>query len=339
MLNEWLYRRLKDRFGKVKVANEDARASYTVTRIGTELKGSVNEDGENYHVCCPFCRDTKSRLYFSYTYAAKIRTAEGVVHFPPMAHCFNETLCLEKSQNRKQLYRTIILGEAPILFESAMPEKPKEKKVVFPQQLRRLLELPSGHAASAYILSRGFSLEQLDASGFAYVQEDPRPWVHGRIFIPVHDGEGKLVGGQCRRPTHERSDWPPRWFTLTGTPLRYVIYNLDRAQERMLIVTEGVFDAARFGNYGVATFNCRMTAPQFNLLMSSPQSLILFAYDGGFGDKDPKAYEDYRNKLHQLKNGGKTVYEVQMPGGTDPADMREEDAWVLIAQTLERRQQ
>lgn len=334
MLNEWLHRRLKDRFGKVKVMNENARASYRVSRVGTRLRGEVEEDGENYHVCCPFCRDTRYRLYFSYTYAAKIRVPEGVAEFPPMAHCFNETLCLEKSQNRKQLFRTIIMGEPPILFESAMPESPKKKVVVYPQSVTRLSDLASNHTAVNYVRSRGFAVGQLEEAGFVYVDEDPRPWVHGRIFIPVKDGEGTRVGGQCRRTTNEESGWPPRWYTLTGTPLRYVIYGLHRAVERMLIVTEGVFDAERFGTYGVATFNCRMTAPQFNLLVGCPQNVILFAYDGGFGDADRKAHEDYRMKLEQLRNKGKTVYEVQVPKGKDPADLGEAQAWEFVTQTL-----
>lgn len=89
VLNPVLYQRLVELFGSVKVANAGQSA--------TPFSG-----GEQYRVCCPYCNDKRHRLYISHLYATSEHRG--------LAYCHNETHCLDRPDNRDDLYERIVSG-------------------------------------------------------------------------------------------------------------------------------------------------------------------------------------------------------------------------------------
>lgn len=72
-LNPPLYQRLQQQFGSVKVV--DAGVPMVVRRGKDYVTGKIRLDfaskGEQYRVCCPFCNDTRHRLYVHHSFGDK----------------------------------------------------------------------------------------------------------------------------------------------------------------------------------------------------------------------------------------------------------------------------
>lgn len=333
MLNSWLHGRLKDIFGRVKISNENVRH-----RLGERKGGGVKilRSGENYRVCCPFCGDTRYRLSLPYTCGMKMRMEDGnEVTFARLAHCFNETHCMESKAKREDLFSSIFDGSPPLLFRRSSGTEASRKEVVYPSTLVRLTELRPGHPAVQYLAERGFSTEDLDRFGCSYCPEDPDPLITGRLFIPILDPGGDLIGGQCRSLFDTGSKFPPKYYTLPGTRLSSTLFGLSQADDRMIVVTEGVFDAMRLRPCGVCTFGARISPQQQSLLKT--RKAVIFAFDPDLEEKDARAHETYLEVIKDLREEVDTVRELKLPAGKDPADMREEELWWKIAHLMQSR--
>lgn len=201
-----LYARLKAVFpGSIIVANqgEELVGVNAVDSSGRRRMAVVNS-GEYYRVNCPFCTDTRKRLWISYRFS----------EYPWLAHCFNETYCLSGPDGRPRRQRI-----QQWLFETTRPVKlptaagfTTDEAVVGPVDLpgdvTPVDRLPYDHQARRYLLDRGYDLAHLARDfGVGYVDRVYDPTQHrpleGRIFIPiVMDGE--LVGWQGRWPADLR---------------------------------------------------------------------------------------------------------------------------------------
>ena len=74
-----LYFRLKRQFGKVLVTNRGM--GLVIRPAGLGSKPSIVSNGEYYRVNCPFCNDTRFRLYINHRW----------FEHKHMANCFNES--------------------------------------------------------------------------------------------------------------------------------------------------------------------------------------------------------------------------------------------------------
>src|SRR5579862_7193886 len=107
-LNPRLHARLVERFGRVGISNDGQALQVThmpdyVHRKG-RLKAHVSSWGETYKVNCPFCSDTRGRLYISHRWGVRDpRTGDDLLH---LAFCHNEE-CLRTREAQKQLHKHV----------------------------------------------------------------------------------------------------------------------------------------------------------------------------------------------------------------------------------------
>lgn len=343
MLNEQLHRSLAELFGEVKIANPGQRASFTTREGDDALWGRVTQGGEEYRICCPYCSDRRFRLYLSYLYGSQQRTEDGrTVRFGSgLAHCFNETACLEREVNRKDFYCAVIGGEPPLLFApTKQTQAAIAMDVVYPRHIVPLADLPTDHCAIRYLKGRSFDIACLTKLGLVYCEEDARPNVEGTIFMPLFDQAGTIVGGQCRLPYDPEGKFPPKYYTLPHTRVSEHLYKAHRAVAKdMVVVTEGPFDAIRVGDQGVALLGSHISSQQGQLL-ARHWDTVVFALDSDLQQRNSRAWQSIkslRRKLASPQHGKRTAI-VKLPPGRDPADLSRDEIWDRIKAALTQKE-
>ena len=341
VLNPKLYERLEEEFGKVKVTKRGQKSRWKVKHTASGRWGrKVGSAGDEYRVDCPFCTDSRARLYISYLYGSTVEDEDGrrVRFGGGLAHCFNETHCMQDETNRDELWRVLIRNEEPLLFKDDGKEKKISQDPVYPKKMRSLHDLPADHRARRYVEGRDFDPDRLGRLGFAYVESDPRDaMVQDTIFIPFLDMDGNLAGGQCRRLTSPETNWPPKYCTLENTPVRSVLFGGWRAREQdMVVVTEGPFDALRVGTGGVATLGSQVSRTQAQLL-ARHWDVVVFAFDGDLGEQNPIEITSLHQRMETLRGPahGLEVHKLELPPGRDPADHGREELWQKIKKKLD----
>src|SRR5437016_2241770 len=89
-LNPILYSLLKERFGFVKVANEGEElvGSYKYDPVRGQTVLDIISRGETYCVDCPYCKESRHRLYINHRYGTwDDISGSNNLH---MVRCFNE---------------------------------------------------------------------------------------------------------------------------------------------------------------------------------------------------------------------------------------------------------
>lgn len=107
-LNPKLYRAMKRTFRQVEIVNHGQRACVTHRhefgpggRIRIKIEATR---GEYYRANCPFCRDTRKRLWISYLWGEMDpKTGKKMMH---LATCFNEE-CIDCWERQERLYELI----------------------------------------------------------------------------------------------------------------------------------------------------------------------------------------------------------------------------------------
>lgn len=330
-LNGALYRALMARFhGHVKVANrgEAQIGEYKADFFDKEtMKLDLTQPGEYYMVNCPYCNDTKFRLYINHRW--------GVIDTRPyagrnnrnlwLAICYNEK-CLQTHERRLEFYEDEIkalpgeLGKARILKGKEV--KLEDVKMEWPGHTTRVDLLPDGHHAKHYLISRNFDPERIGKFYNVQYCADSFRWLaRDRIIIPIYEGKD-LKGWQARyigEINWKKEGAPPKYYTAPGTPRRLLIYNLaSAAQYRTGVIVEGPTDVWSFGPMSCCTLGATMTAQQQRRFLSrfKEHSAILLY--------DPEEYErDATKKLVSNFSGqfAKGFASVKLPSGRDPGDL------------------
>src|SRR4249920_1968854 len=98
-LNPRLYRLLQDNFGTVKIASPgEAMIAQSVREpVSDRPMLAITHSGEYYRLCCPYCNDTRYRLYVNHMYGQKDRFGRRMKF---LAVCYNETACMAKRENQ-----------------------------------------------------------------------------------------------------------------------------------------------------------------------------------------------------------------------------------------------
>lgn len=329
-LNPTLYFALRERFGKVKLANEHASmcgANFPHPFIPGRQEYVVSSWGEYYRIDCPFCGDRKQRLWINHLY--------GQPHFQSgwpetwLAACYNEN-CTSHPARRQELERQIFGFRNWQERRRTMVIEPGEdlsgpmQMAVPPGEIMRLSELNVDHPARQYLVGRsggGFDpiwLYDNFRLGFVLNVDDPRYFAaRGRIYIPVYF-EGALVGWQTRMPydSPKGANGPPKYYTMPGMPRRRILYNYDVARHWPFVVAvEGCPSVWRIGGPSVALFGKTLTPGQQHLLLTTwvgkPIVLLL----------DPDAREEMEGILGELQRAARQpIIPLYLPPGYDPAD-------------------
>ena len=74
VLNQKLYNRLLRVFGRVEVSNRGEKMTWkrSLHPIYRTYQVKIQAPGEYYHVCCPFCGDTRFRLNINHMWDQQI---------------------------------------------------------------------------------------------------------------------------------------------------------------------------------------------------------------------------------------------------------------------------
>jgi len=156
---------------------------------------------------------------------------------------------------------------------------------------------------------RGISHDLAEYFGMGYCS---RGYFQDRIVVPVHDGEGKLLG-YIGRATNAME---PKYLLPRGFPLGKILFNMHRVKDaERVVVVEGVFDAVRVHAAGypvVALLGSQLTQGQAVLLRGFRS--VVYLLDGDEAGR--RAVEKILER-EDLPEG----IRVDLPEGKDPWDM------------------
>jgi len=329
-----LYQRLNTRphFGGVIVANDGVPLTSVLTQKGDRKGRDVEEWGEAYRTNCPFCYDTRHRLYVNHRWGLK--DADTGTHNWWLCHCFNEDCVAEfKAQMvlRTMVYDDASPGQADVL--RAPVRVASRGPVTLPGVCVPVTTLPPQHVASRYLDERGFShlaaILQLQYCEWMPPPPAPDQLAHRRLIIPMFMDD-VLVTWQGR--LIDSGGWAdaPKYVTATGTSKSAVLYNFSVAKRSAggtVVVVEGPTDVWRYGPEAVATLGKKASMIQLQLL-SHTWPGALFLVDGDDLDAETKA----RQSVTELnRQGVKRAALVVTPPGTDPGAMSTPDVRRLAA--------
>ena len=118
-LNPELYRRLQKNFGNVLIANPGEGFVATVRRgLDGRPKQQIAHSGEYYRVCCPYCKDMRSRLWVNHKFGVfDENTRSKNTH---LAICYNEN-CLTHPAQRQRFEKINLPTLFSILNFAIMP--------------------------------------------------------------------------------------------------------------------------------------------------------------------------------------------------------------------------
>jgi hypothetical protein len=330
ILNLTLYRLLQQRFGTVWVANDGERMTGRVVTAGNRLRYAVLTSGEYYRVNCPFCNDTRGRLWINHRWGVGVgsEVSHGTgFQGDPMwwaATCYNEN-CLESYTKRKQLAKDVWdklprERSRPIEIDRGETTQLSLTPRELPGQCVALRSLNGNHHAIQYLRTRGLDPLRLnDMYGVVYCESAPPPdtTASGRLVFPIHM-YGNRVGWQARYVGD--LDWKK-----TGVPKYYTQRQLHVKQTSpFCIVVEGVTDAIAIGPGAVALYGKSMSNAQFDMLSLNWRQVVVML--------DNDAYKESEANCQRLQESVEAV-RVQLPSGFDPAKAVQLDAdyvWDLI---------
>ena len=323
---------------RVTVANEgEPFRAVSHRSLNNRTNLMVAEAGEYYCVACPFCHDTRKRLWINHRFGQP-----GPDGWPMkfLAICYNEH-CLDKADNRSQLYewvygfRNANQRDCPSfsVLESDYDESPLVHEATPPGLVLPLVDLYASnpnHPALQYMLfTRNYPLEMLRQWGVGYCSSAiPRFVAAGnRIIFPIWFN-GKYVGWQGRY-IGDLPDWKgvPKYYTMPGLKKQRMLYNFDRAVlGSCAVLVEGVTDAHSVGASGMATLGSSVSATQCQLLaMNFTGKPIILLYD-------PEAEVETKLAMNRLMQAcvQSPVIDIKLPAGTDPGSLSHDVLWSHI---------
>jgi hypothetical protein len=331
-LNDRLYNLLRAKFERVEVAN----------------------DGSEYRVNCPFCNDTRQRLYVNYRYGTyEPDTGSRNEH---LLHCFNEA-CHTVKGHRDAFRRFLgLYRSCAALIPSPLPARPSSQGTpsVTPtlptDDLVPIDALPASHHAVVYLRGRGFEPKELwDSRMVCYCEVSPglRPSIYDRIIVPVFQPRRRALVGPERPVGEELRGWVarsvgdgnPKYLTVQGMKKSAVLYGLPEALAGAgpVCVCEGVTDCWRTGNNAVALIGKTMSQHQQDLLVGEfvGRPLVLCL------DIDAaKEAEDIQGRLlaarRQKGDAAPVVSACLPPGRKDVGECTEEEVKDMVAAALDK---
>ena len=332
LLNPVLYRRLDRSFhGGVKITAEGEAMIYKKLKDwsvpGNKWAYDFDQGGEYYRVCCPWCHDTRHRLYVSHMWGQKDRDGVPLTF---LAVCYNEN-CLEDEHNRRSFkdrlrYYQGGLADAEIGEGYVIPED--QRVFEWPGPVTRIDRLPPEHDAVAYVTGRGFDPGVLGRYyGVAYCRHSLHFHAARRLIVPVYAG-GVMKGWQARyvgelpwKNKDKVDRLPPKYYTCPRMKRAKLIGNFDNAAKyHTMVMVEGWFDVFACGPWSGCIFGNFTSTYQRRLLIDSAQARgqsVVFMLD-------PEEFESESSKVaieHFDRELPGRFAPVALPRGTDPGSL------------------
>lgn len=264
-------------------------------------------NGKEAHFCCPFCGDTRYRMYvslstgavfchncnFSGSVVALIQGVEGV-SWSKALKIFNDVkgnLLLPENINRK-LEEMILNSSDKISLEKRAIPLPEEFISLTPDSIH-----PVAKRALKYLHGRCITNKQILQHKFGYCVEGE---YKNRIIIPItENGElrfwvARAIGTEAKLKEKSPSD---EFYNISKSE---VIFNIDTASKKYhsCVICEGIFDSLSFGDIGVSLLGKTLYEAQLNLLLDYKNFLTDGVYIAIDWDARDKAL-DMANTLSQ----------------------------------------
>ena len=359
VLNPALFAILQRRLGKGHVAKRgEQRIAHYVPdpQHAGRIREKVTKWGEQYNFDCPFCGDTRGRLFVSYKYG--LPDANGRPNYT-LFSCKNDTQChtLTGVRDRFEAMAAIPVGyraqvQAGIAAAHASVETPvptAERTFALPDHTTPLSDLPNDHPAITYLRGRGFSPEYLATT---WDVRYASPWssaASNRILIPVYRpelhfggehaaaGEPVLAGWQARF-IGEPDRHTPKYRFPSGMPKSTLLYGLVQAKQTTgpIAICEGTTDVWRCGpGHAVATFGKAVSHDQKLLLVHhfAGRPLVVML-DADAADSAHELARELR-LMRARQAGDKCVVVAQLPAGRkDPGGCTYEELYAAVTSAL-----
>ena len=337
ILNQGLYSLLRRQFGKVVVARAGEQAVAHAVEYNGKRRIKFLVQGEYYRINCPFCGETKQKLYINH------RWGRGFDEFPGSlfwwaSHCFVND-CLSDYGNSSELKRRVYLtrntrsrcDEFPI--EVGIIQEPIKGPVQDPGQCVLLEELDSTHPACCYVRNRGFNPAELSKNYRVSFCDTALPGFRGaagRLIVPIiMDGEQLSWQGRYFPDVDWKATGIPKYYNCPGVSKRLLVYGLDEAKaipsRPFCIIVEGVTDVWALGPGAVCILGKSMSEHQFDKIKRAGFKNILVMLDADAKDDASDLISKFRSFA--------SVVNVEIPENTDPASMIQVDSngvWDLI---------
>ena len=337
-----LYTKLRQEFpGGVLIANqgESMMTSSQRQSDGTSFT-SIHHSGEYYRVNCPFCDDTRHRLWVNHMYGQLDANGKAMLF---LATCYNEN-CLSDPVKWKRFYDAIF-GYKNYSQRQQATFHVRPGEWIDPQEFGKadppgeiipitaLARTQPNHPAVVYLMhQRRYTHQILDhyQVGYCYQAAAKYPAAQDRIIFPIVM-HGEMVGWQGRY-VGDDANWKytPKYYGLPGMRKRLMLYNYDNAKASPFVVlVEGVTDVHVVGDYSVALLGKRMSRYQYELITSTwvnrPVILVL----------DPDAQDELRGIVNDLRQNDVVVVPVMLPDGYDCGSFDRATIWSMIYQQTE----
>lgn len=335
MLRPELYRRLQQLFKHVEIVDENVPGQMRVVTNAFTGKRQLEllSAGEEYRVNCPYCYDTRKRLYFNHRWGLKIPGTDSLNL--GLCHCFNEN-CMRDYDRRRWLYNDLFCDisngtpETPDVLRVGNQAAPVSRPFAWPGQLMHVHNLTDGQPATRYLRDLGFDPKQLGRDlrvSYCFAADHEFRLATNRIIIPIAF-DGKYVGWQARYIGTPPRQEIPKYYTMPGFKKTHYLYNLDRARNYPFVVLcEGVTDVWRVGPTSVALFGKTLSTTQRLLLGTYwSQGAAVVLLDSDAADDAQSIYDSLQGVVaHRVL--------VRLPKGKDPGDMNrlELDQLILTA--------
>ena len=334
-MNPELFARLRKRYGRVGVFDEgvERRSRRVKSPFNAgEARPEIQVWGEAYVINCPFCGDTKQRLYISYCWG--LQDTQKKHNY---LKCFNDNSCttVDRSdpashwervkKNRDSLWADIWYGQ-PLVTLTPAYAPDEDPEPAWPGHVMPVQRLPVGSVVSSYLIGRGLDPKWLGehwrVSMLIESTQPDREWLEGRIIVP-HYLDGKCMVWQAR----SAGNLPPKYFTQ-GRKSHH-LYNEENARRfREVILVEGVFDAFKIGGQGVATFGLTCSHDQSKRLLQWPDGLIVY-FDRPKKEKEAEARSRALARIAAAYHG--PILDVMPPAGHDAGSLTYEENMRVIA--------
>lgn len=356
-LNKTLYELLEREFGDVIVAAEgeeligtyegEARRQKAEALVNRRKvpstkplrpKLDVLHSGEEYRVNCPYCNDTRHRLFINHLWAVKDRYGNQNLW---LAHCWNEE-CLASYTRQQQLWdRVFRIGRRPPGHEEVRKGRKIDINdiggVASPPgpiiSLKKLRKNNPNHQAIAYLEGRGFDCDKLsEIYEVGWCSESQYALACNRIYIPIRI-DGILRGWQMRLPRDWQEGDPPKYWSMPNMRRRLLAYNYDRATYyKTPVIIEGPADVWSYGTQSMGCIGKTMSPALVNRLRDRCGDGSIVVMLDPNPDKKAKErmgdrYVHHIEKLAKMLEGPKKdrfklgVCRVYLPLDTDPGSL------------------
>jgi hypothetical protein len=251
MRNKFLYSKLQAMFGRPP----------HICRAGSEE--------EDYRVNCPYCGDTKNRLYISCKWGV-YNPIEGHsnVH---LITCYNER-CVnpggvdditaeERKERRHELFLQVYRGvrSSTLLAPATKAKESLKEPLEWPGKVIRFDKLftkKPDHPAVVYMQKRGYDPVQLGKEyGFVFCDKvtDPRyAMALGTILMPIYH-KGNLYSWTSRAIGDDVVK--KKYYNCPGRPQQTIGYRLDVAlRYSTIVIVEGILDCIKVGPFATCLF-------------------------------------------------------------------------------------